>query len=378
MKKRRKFEKRYAEKIGSKVVGVTQDPTEKQDLVDWMNTNMFHIDKTEMKEVDLPPLQREATGVTMDEEVEERYRELTSDIEETMRDMVAFYRDKDEDAYSGDVTGAVVQLAGLFSRLEDLANKPDEVIEGYDKNPKIDEASSLIKNDIGTNSRALLWTDNPEFAKKSAIRLSNKIPGKKHAYGLSGEIGICKNGRVVETYGSRVYEDPETGERVDSGKWRQHVVDTYVKPHRTDIVSFSVTKTYSKGFNMQVFDKVIHLDRDEWNAEKVKQRTARSWRQGQESPVEEYTLDVTYSNKKDDLDRTLDEIGRYIQEMEEELFQEFIKETQKQKPGKVWFGMKKETAEKYNAERDLVELLASPYVENHAEIKEKLRMKEEG
>jgi hypothetical protein len=40
--------------------------------------------------------------------------------------------------------------------------------------------------------------------------------------------------------------------------------------------------------------------------------------------------------------------------------------------------MKKETAEKYNAERDLVELLASPYVENHSEIKEKLRMKEEG
>lgn len=373
LERRRNFHDNYTEQIGSMVVGVTEDATQRENLVDWMHQHMFHIDKTEMKEVDLPSLNKEPMSVSMPEQVEEEYRKISSEISDTLRRMTSLYRDNDEDAYSPKIRGAMVHLKDYFVKLTRLANEPEEVIDGMtvEDNPKLNRSLDLIKEDVQNSTRSLLWTDDPSLAEKAARFLSEKLPSTKHAFGTSDEIGVYKNGRKIESYTQRVYEDPETGEKKDPNEWRQHVTDTYISPPEEDVVSFSLTQSYSKGFNLQAFSKVIHLDRDNWNSQKMEQRTARSWRQGQDEQVNSFTLDMTYSEPKDERDRTLDEVRRYLQETEEELIEEFIRQTQKEMPGKAWFGMKKEPAEMYDVSNDLLELAASPYLENFSEVKAK-------
>jgi hypothetical protein len=386
---KRKFASRYSKTVGDKVAGVTEDPIQKQDLVDWMSVNMFQIDKTEMDDVDLPSLERDQETVTMPEEVEEEYRLLTGRIEEFLEKAVKFFRDRDEATYKEfkeeadmegieSLEGITASLSGLFARLDQLQNQPDEVVDGVDHNPKLDRTIDHIKDEMGNSTRFLCWTDSPSFAPKAARYLSKELPGTKHASGTTDAIIVFKNGEVHEKYTESIYMDPETGEPMEDEKmWRNVIAEKYIQPNR-DVISFTLTQSFTKGFNLQDFTRVVHLDRDGWNAENMKQRTARSWRQGQDEKVEETTIDMSFEEPQDENDRTLDRIRSYFQELEEGLFDEFVKETMKETPGKSWFGMKKEDAEMYDVERDIVELLMSPYAENFSEVKKKLKRAEMG
>ena len=118
---------------------------------------------------------------------------------------------------------------------------------------------------------------------------------------------------------------------------------------------------YKVGQNLQAFNTVVHLDRDTWNSESMKQRTARSWRQGQENAVTEITLDTVYADTDKEYDQTLDEIRKAFQNMSSDLFDSIIKGAQGFALGEEWESMTKEHASVMKLDRKMVELAASPY-----------------
>jgi hypothetical protein len=121
------------------------------------------------------------------------------------------------------------------------------------------------------------------------------------------------------------------------------------------------------GHNLQGFDTVIHLDRDSWNSESMKQRTARAWRQGQEKDVEEITIDATFGDTEEglsrsDFDQTLDEIRRSFQSMDADLFTRIIRDAQKLHLGKEWEDLSKKDASLWRLDEKVLELQSSPYL----------------
>jgi hypothetical protein len=123
--------------------------------------------------------------------------------------------------------------------------------------------------------------------------------------------------------------------------------------------------SYSTGQNLQAFNTVVHLDRDTWNSEEMKQRTARSWRQGQDDKVEEHTLDVTYSKKEEgaptsDYDATLDEIQKLYQTLQGELFDSIIKDSAKTTLGEEWDAVKNQHASFKKITKDNLNMVLGP------------------
>jgi hypothetical protein len=125
----------------------------------------------------------------------------------------------------------------------------------------------------------------------------------------------------------------------------------------------TLTGKYAVGQNLQSFSSVVHLDRDSWSNETMKQRTARAWRSGQRQPVTEFTMDVVYSNPranvKDDL--TLDQIRRNMQEIDSALFDSIIKESKTFILGESWTGIDRQRSGTYALDRKLLERALSPY-----------------
>ena len=120
---------------------------------------------------------------------------------------------------------------------------------------------------------------------------------------------------------------------------------------------------YSQGQNLQTFDQVLHLDRDTWNNEEMKQRTARAWRQGQKNPVIEITVDMVYNDNDSNAnnDPSLDEVRRAYQDMESELFNRIIHEAQKTDIGTEYEESKEVHASYMNVNQQTLELMTSPY-----------------
>ena len=122
-------------------------------------------------------------------------------------------------------------------------------------------------------------------------------------------------------------------------EWREFVFKKIVSPNLEFKTISLHGQTYSTGQNLQAFNTVIHLDRDHWSNEEMKQRTARSYRQGQKDQVREITVDTVMSyigpvqEGSDDLptvEKSLDEIRKFFQNMENDLFDAVIKGAQDQ------------------------------------------------
>jgi len=121
-------------------------------------------------------------------------------------------------------------------------------------------------------------------------------------------------------------------------EWREFVFKKVVSPNAEFKTLTLHGQTYSTGQNLQAFNTVIHLDRDHWNSEEMKQRTARSYRQGQKDQVTEITVDTVLNYQgpaTEDGDlatgiKSLDEIRKFFQKMEEEIFNAVIKGAQDQ------------------------------------------------
>ena len=295
---------------------------------------------------------------------------------------------------------------------------PDELDQMANElgNPKLDQAQTIITDKLvaaeDTNmppNRTLLFSDDKRLCMMTGKRLSKNIPGW-HVVGLSNEIHILSGDRKVsavtfeisredalrlarneatfkkfwsETGGRSRHETPFRKKKIrkhpglpahkrlnthyKSDLWQQFVLQEIVKTHPKIRTATLLGMNYQFGHNLQTFNTVIHLDRNTWNSENMKQRTARAWRTGQDNPVEEITLDSTYAERpgrKREFDATLDEIRRYFQEVESEVFDHIIKDAQRIALGGEWEDIKFKDASLFRLDRQVMDLMTSPYVEN--------------
>lgn len=353
----RDFERNFCEVIGGRACGISQDPTRAQRFQEWVKQNIYFADKRSVEEFALPRLTRVNQCVRMAPEVEREYRATMKRIGNVMQMMVRRYRDKDRATARSGVERAKIQFRKEFKRLHELANMPDSMdieqpIAGA-RNPKLEQAASLIKSGMEGGRRAILFTDDPKVATYYGQRLSKLIPGTIHAVGLSNAVNLYMNGKQIDPqYRAKEYpvekasgrpvivegQAAQANERffvMVNGKktpinradvamlpvaqWKVHVLKNFIAPVESGVVSCVLTSSYSQGHNLQAFTDVIHIDRDTWNSEEMKQRCARVWRQGQKNPVTETFLDAVFDDPSGDLDRTMDEIRGFAQQMEEDL-----------------------------------------------------------
>lgn len=296
---------------------------------------------------------------------------------------------------------------------------PDELRAKADEmgNPKLNVASEMLKQkrgrvdaDMEGGGRSLLFTDDKKLCMVTGEHMSRTMAGQ-HVVALNDNIYILgssgplseitfqidpdileklvrdpaeRKAIMAETGGvSRIalplhrrgrlrrypmlpaHKQFNTHYRADN--WQQFAFKEIVNPNPRIVTCTLYGPAYQYGHNLQAFDTVVHLDRDTWNSESMKQRTARAWRQGQDQPVDEITLDSTYAATdegvpRDDFDRTLDEIRAYFQQMEGELFDNIIKQAQDVELGKEWLEMAKRDASLTQVDRKMLDLAVSPFV----------------
>lgn len=153
----------------------------------------------------------------------------------------------------------------------------------------------------------------------------------------------------------------------EAAEWQQFVLKEIVNPDPTIVTCTLFGKVYMYGHNLQGFNTVIHLDRNNWNSESMKQRVARAWRQGQTEVVQETTLDHIYQPdhggvERSEFDKTLDEIRASFQNMDAAIFDRIIKDAQTIALGAEWAGVEKKDASLWRLDEQVAELMASPFM----------------
>lgn len=393
----RKFKARFCETFGGRIVGIKSDPLVRRDLHTWVKRNVFYADKHNLPEAPLPPLEQHSEAVIMSPEVEAAYRKASATFGKGLEGMVSLFRDKGvletyvddkgrervrtnpnaKDKHIAQAMG--ISLASAIKELNDLANMPEKRIPGAGF-PKIDAAERIIKGRLRRSdgaSRTILFSDDREMVLKTAEELSKRIPGKLHAACLNDTIRLFKNGTELTQLGPhelpfrhKAYRnDPTarsnktTNRHYPPAQWQQFVLAEVLSPNE-DVQSCTLLgQTYQTGQNLQAFDTCVHLDRDTWCSEDMTQRTARLWRQGQENPVTEYTIDAVYEDPRSDFDRTLDQVRRLHQTLEGEMFDAAIKAAQTIELGSEWFEMASRNTRFLKLDRDTMELMVSPRLE---------------
>lgn len=279
-------------------------------------------------------------------------------------------------------------------------------------NPKLEAAEDYISSRLETTkgrSRVLLFADDPKLCLAAVQHMAKTVGGDMHVLATAKEIRIFAAGGqemtslslpvnrsvlerfpepVVETYlratdgidtfalpfteaAYKRYEKLPAKDGVNTNykvkEWQQFVLGEIVSPNPAFKTVTLLGKSYSHGHNLQAFDTVIHLDRDSWNAEAMKQRTARAWRQGQKEPVNELTLDAVYAptdggKARSELDATLDEIRQFLQDLDGAVFDQIIKDSHRdpEKLGQEWLDMSHQDAANIRLDRKTFELAVSP------------------
>lgn len=354
------FRERFCEEVGGKIIGIKNDPQTAKDFRIWVKQSLYFADKRDVEEIALPVLRTTTTALTMDPEVEAKYREVVQRNLKIFQGMVSKYRDRNTKMDDPKIESARMKLAKEFKLLFELANMPWKHVPGA-RSPKMDHAVSLIDERVSSGRRTILFTDNPELASYTAKDMSNQFPGKLHAECGASTIILWKNGKETARYGAKAYQD---GDRVwPKSNWKGYVLDRVIQAD-PNCLTCVLTSSYAVGQNLQAFDTVIHLDRDAWNNETMKQRTARAWRTGQDHPVDEVVLDAVFSEPDGALDATADEIAKYMQQIESDIFQRVVVESQTEALGKDWFDMKKMKSSMTQLSRRVMLLAQSPYAKN--------------
>lgn len=355
------FRARFAEEVGGRIMGMKDDPVTARDLRVWVKRNLFFADKRTTEELGLKELIKQTDTVTMDPQVEAVYRETAKQVSGVLAGLASKYRDRvvDKTTKNRELESARIKLARLFSVLTELANRPDKVVPGA-RNTKLDRLVQLMDERAGSQSRVIVFTDSPALAEDAVAMLARRCPYRMHALGLADRIEIAGNTGDRQTYREKVYTRAD-GTEVPKKDWKVHVMQEIVAKNPM-VGSVVLTSTYAVGQNLQAFDTVVHLDRDTWNAETMKQRTGRAWRQGQENPVTEVVLDAVYENAVDSTDVTLDQIRRYVQELDSDLFERVVVESQTEALGAEFFGMKRTNAAFLKLNRRMMEMAMSPYL----------------
>lgn len=360
----KQFRDRFSETVGGRIVGIRREANTARDFRVWVKRNLFFADKRDATgEGSVNELRREVEAISMPPIIEEVYRE-------TMGEMVAALREVRDSQFSGRLELAVeaskYRLRDLLKKLTLLSNTPSEVIPGA-PNPKIDRAEELVANHLGT--RTLLFTDSPKMALQTWRKMAEKFPGKSHAVGLGDNISVITPRGEEIKYTEREYVDAETGRKVKREEWKTHVLSKIIQTDPT-VATTVLTAGYAVGQNLQFYGVVIHLDRDNWSNETMKQRTARAWRSGNKDPVDEYTLDLVYSDSAMGAgdSKTLDQIRALIQEIDAELFTEVVSKSQVEQLGAEWIEIEKQRSLYHEVSKRMIERSLSPYARNLGEM----------
>ena len=373
----RKYLSRFSQSVGGRTTGITRDPRAAKDFRIWVKRNLFFADKRDADEEEsqLPETNRgmprpgAPTGrdirklvetVTMPPEIEKVYRAEMDAVREGLGDALHTFRQQPELAYEA-LSRALKRPLALLSRLADV---PNRVIPGA-PNPKLDRATEILKTAV--QGRSLMFTDNRELAEDTFARMRKQFPGKGHVMGQTDFILYATPTGEEIKYTERRYIDPETGRKTPKDEWKTHVLTkilglgTYATSK--SIMTAVLTGSYAVGQNLQSFGTVIHLDRDDWNNETMKQRTARAWRSGNGQAVDEYTMDMVYPEPVANAmaEQTLDEIRKVIQEIDDKMFDDIVVESQREKLGEEWLAIKQQRSDLYTIDRRMLERMLSPY-----------------
>ena len=292
------------------------------------------------------------------------------------------------------------------SELRDAASKME--------NPKLDVAEKIITSKLseterGPNpSRAILFTDDQDFCMdavkflgqkmggKIAVALKDQIliyrgttaltevvferspgmvdrlldPSKRAEFEKTGNVSVIPLPLRRKAYKrhQEVRKNNTDNRYYKPDDWQQFAFEEAISPDQGIKAMVLLGTEYSYGHNLQAFDTVIHLDRDGGQSETMKQRTARAWRQGQKNPVDEFTLDATYSaddpdgTPRDEYDLTLDQINAAKQAVGKDVFDKIMLESMGTDLGGQWAKMVQQNASLANMDKKVMELLMSPYV----------------
>lgn len=357
-----RFRKRFCQRVGGRTVGLkpsdAEDPTKVDDFRAWAKSNMYVANKRAVVEMPLPVLNKDPVALTMDPAVERIYRGVAKEVASVLKAALAVYRDKSLKVKGDEVRDLFgIKIKKQLSMLNDLANMPGILIPGA-KSPKVDSALEIVTNNTTRGVRTLLFTDTPKFAEHVAMEISARSPSTFHAVALAGEIRVYMNGRVTNKYTARAYTNKE-GRKVPSTEWASHILQEVIGEDN-NVKSLVLTSTYTLGQNLQMFSSVVHLDRDTFSSEQMKQRTARAWRTGQKNAVDEITLDMAYDAPESG-DATLDELRMFIQNTQEELFNEIVGKSQATAIGKDWDEMSEVDASLVAVNRKMIEILLAPF-----------------
>ncbi len=350
-----KFVRKYANVVGGRFVGVK--PEVKGEFDTWVRTNAYFADKqqVEYEKVGQPKLLKPISNshtVVMPTALQTLYSKKAEQIESSIKQMLAIYsQSASERGAINDENKKLLKdlaqgsLAKEIKFLHDLSANPkralarisDAELAKYkvskkqileEGNPKLNASIQLAKEQDKKGTKSLYFTDDNNLAIENAMELASNLPSA-HVVCLLNEIRVYRNGELKRIFTSKnptadkaeqdrifrnaakkevlVEKTPEQLE--EETKWAQSVLKDIIIANIVDVKTMTCTAPFARGFNFQEFTTVIHLDRNGWSSEEMKQRTARSYRQGQSKQVEELFIDMVYANDKESVEKAVALIG---------------------------------------------------------------------
>jgi hypothetical protein len=382
--KEKAFMDKYAVNIGGKFVGVK--PEVRHQFNNWVKQNAYFADKMDVDyeeagQVALQPLQKLTTNVNMPKEVAVAYKEISDIISVQMNQIKDRYSLLLADTPIEEIPAsvqrekdfAVGNLKDKISLLHMFSLNPHKAMEKFNKmkgnppkeytfsNPKIDQAEELAVQFLTGNApkRTLYFTEDNDVAKKTVIKLSLRIPTKVHALCLSNAIVFYQagkpltKGRVtkktkIQNFMVKELTEEQIKERLEQAgltteqiekrmgrtaaatvepqeedmTWAVNTVKKFIAKNN-QVSTMVANSSYARGFNLQQFKAVVHLDRDGWDSEELKQRTARAFRQGQEDAVIEVMVDAVMPQEMAG-DITIDKLRGLVHEVDQKFFSDII------------------------------------------------------
>ncbi len=363
--KEKAFLDKFAVNVGGKFVGIK--PESKHLFNSWLKQNAYFANKMEVEylavgQAELKPLEKVSNKVNMEEEVADAYKDIAKDIQKELKQMQERYAyllsGEDLATMSEDLQTekdiAVGNLKNKIALLHLFSLNPTKAMKKYYKlndkefpegkvfaNPKIDEAIRLgLENVEGsTKRRTIYFTEDNDVAKETVIALSKKIKGVGHALCLTNYIIFYMDGKIVkkskvtkktnlERYVLNLRTANAQAQVAEDMSWAIKTVKKWIA-NNEDVATMTCNSSYSRGFNLQKFKSVVHLDRDGWDSEEIKQRTARAFRQGQEDVVQEVMIDAVLppSLVNGDMAKSIDELRGMVQGADQKFFNTIIKES---------------------------------------------------